>query len=198
MSSSSQRQTGDYRSLYPMTLSNYTKTPSSTSSTPVRSPTGSQFHSPDVKTARLPFSNEELAAMWQALPSPPRSADAGSGEAAGGKTKKRQEQNRNAQRLYRQRKAQYVQSLLSQIDEMNRTHSTLQSSYKALCHKTAGLQGQIEVLKEKLEFWSRVEVVLLKTPEDDQAILGSGTTTNSVLTGADYSLYPDLSYHIGS
>jgi hypothetical protein len=129
---------------------------------------------------------------------------------------KRQEQNRNAQRLYRQRKQQYVQGLLSHIDEINKRHMSLQSSYKALRHETAGLQGQVEVLKEQLEFWSRVEVVLLRTPEGDQPIVASDPSRAAAGAGASvslgsgmgvgggmgflgdsgtYPLYPDLSYH---
>jgi hypothetical protein len=129
---------------------------------------------------------------------------------------KRQEQNRNAQRLYRQRKQQYVQGLLSYIDEISKRHMSLQSSYKALRHETAGLQGQVEVLKEQLEFWSRVEVVLLRTPEGDQPIVagdpsraaagvGASVTLGSGLgvgggmgflgNSGTYPLYPDLSYH---
>jgi hypothetical protein len=131
---------------------------------------------------------------------------------------KRQEQNRNAQRLYRQRKQQYVQGLLSHIDEINKRHMSLQSSYKALRHETAGLQGQVDVLKEQLEFWSRVEVVLLRTSEGDQPIiagdpsgaaagagagacvsLGSGLGVGGEMgflgDSGTYPLYPDISYH---
>ncbi|KAL2843919.1 hypothetical protein BJY01DRAFT_248382 [Aspergillus pseudoustus] len=146
------------------------------------------------------MSSDEITSMWRAPPSPRHSIQASSGKAASGKTKKRQEQNRNAQRLYRQRKAQYVQGLLSHIDQINRTHTSLQNSCKALCQEIAGLQGQVEALKEQLEFWSRVEIVLLKTPQDDQAIASKRTGMGSGATGfaENYPPYPNFDYYIGS
>ncbi|KAL3493501.1 hypothetical protein BJX62DRAFT_235329 [Aspergillus germanicus] len=224
-SSSLSRQTGVQPTSYSVTLSRYPENPQSFTSTPVvSSPSGDEFHSPGFKpSAMLLFSMEDFPSMSPIPPNPnpprSRSVEAGSGEggsteSGGGKSKKRQEQNRNAQRLYRQRKQQYVQGLLSHIDEINKRHMSLQSSYKALHHKTAGLQGQVEVLKEQLEFWSRVEVVLLRTPEGDQPIAGgaSGATTGagaSVNLGSGmgvggemgflgdsmYPLYPNLSCH---
>jgi hypothetical protein len=99
-----------------------------------------------------------------------------------------------------------VQGLLRHIDEINKRHTSLQSSYKALCHETAGLQGQVKALKEQLEFWSRVEVVLLSTPEGDQPIAGTGGDASvnpgvgsgggeMGFLGESYPLYPDLSYY---
>ncbi|KAL3440951.1 hypothetical protein BJX65DRAFT_289538 [Aspergillus insuetus] len=208
-----------------MTLSRYPENPHCFTSTPVvRSPSGDEFHSPEFKPgAMLPVSMDDFPSMCPVSPnsSPPRSrsvevgsVEGGSSESGGGKSKKRQEQNRNAQRLYRRRKQQYVQGLLSHIEEIDKRHMSLQSSYKALYHETAGLQGQVEVLKEQLEFWSRVEVVLLRTPEGDQPIaggasraaadagasvtLGSGIGVGGemrFLGDSTYPLYPDLSYH---
>ncbi|CEN62959.1 hypothetical protein ASPCAL09587 [Aspergillus calidoustus] len=207
-SSSQSRKTGVYPMSYPMTLSRYPENPQSFNPTPVRSASGDEFHSPKSQPgAVMSFAIDEPASMGQAppSPSPPRSVETGAVQAMGGRGKKRQEQNRNAQRLYRQRKAQYVQGLLRHVDEINKRHTSLQSSYKALCHETAGLQGQVEALKEQLEFWSRVEVVLLSTPEGDHPIAGTGGDARvnpdvggggeMGFLGESYPLYPDLSYH---
>ncbi|KAL2820636.1 hypothetical protein BJX63DRAFT_379799 [Aspergillus granulosus] len=198
MATSSNPSQAIYALHQAVALSKFPGSPQSFASIQVGPRTGNEFHSPEFNpVGGIPLVKDDLASMWQVplsmSPSLARSANTGPVDTASGKNKKRQEQNRNAQRLYRQRKAQYVQSLLSHINEIHTRHTTLQNSYNALYHETESLQGQVQTLKEQLEFWSRVEVVLLKTPQGDRTIAESGTALPE-----DYSLYPDLSYHIGS
>ncbi|KAL3462119.1 hypothetical protein BJX64DRAFT_148502 [Aspergillus heterothallicus] len=82
------------------------------------------------------------------------------------KSKRRREQNRNAQRAYRERKEKYIKNLLKHIEEMNKNHVRLSDSYESLRQETLRLQGQVQDLKGQLEFWSKAQVVVVKFPEE--------------------------------
>ncbi|KAL3470099.1 hypothetical protein BJX99DRAFT_240082 [Aspergillus californicus] len=109
------------------------------------------------------------------IPSPPTSNHG----SAQDKSKRRREQNRNAQRAYRERKEKYIKNLLKHIDDMNRSHVKLGNSYDALRQEALRLQDQVQDLKRQLEFWSKAQVVVVKFPED--AVLGAGVNAPSNL-----------------
>ncbi|KAL2824257.1 hypothetical protein BDW59DRAFT_162593 [Aspergillus cavernicola] len=112
-------------------------------------------------------------------PSPPTSTDG----SAQDKSKRRREQNRNAQRAYRERKEKYIKNLLKHINEMNRNHIRLGDSYESLRRETLRLQDQVQDLKGQLEFWNKAQVVLVKFPED--AVTGTALNASSgLLTGS--------------
>ncbi|EAW11914.1 bZIP transcription factor [Aspergillus clavatus NRRL 1] len=77
---------------------------------------------------------------------------------------KRREQNRNAQRAYRERKGKYIRDLLQLVDEMNESHSNLWNAYKTLQQEAVRLQGQVQDLKGQLELWNKAQVVMVKFP----------------------------------
>ncbi|KAJ0418821.1 hypothetical protein BJY00DRAFT_314499 [Aspergillus carlsbadensis] len=84
----------------------------------------------------------------------------------GDKSKRRREQNRNAQRAYRERKEKYIKNLLKHIEEMNKSHVRLSDSYESLRQEALRLQDQVQDLKGQLDFWSKAQVVVVKFPED--------------------------------
>ncbi|KAL2793515.1 hypothetical protein BJX66DRAFT_225125 [Aspergillus keveii] len=95
------------------------------------------------------------------------------------KSKRRREQNRNAQRAYRERKEKYIKNLLKHIEEMNKKHVRLSDSYESLRQEALRLQDQVQDLKGQLEFWSKAQVVVVKFPEEALA----GAPVNGMLTG---------------
>jgi hypothetical protein len=95
---------------------------------------------------------------------------------------RRREQNRNAQRAYRERKEKYIKSLLKHIDDMNQNQVRLSESYETMRQEALRLQGQVEDLKSQLEIWSKAQVVLVKFPEDTVAE-ATGNTHAALLPG---------------
>ncbi|KAL3492295.1 hypothetical protein BJX62DRAFT_203164 [Aspergillus germanicus] len=93
------------------------------------------------------------------------------------KSKRRREQNRNAQRAYRERKEKYIKNLLKHIEEMNKNHVRLSDSYESLRQEALRLQDQVQDLKGQLEFWSKAQVVVVKFPEEALA----GAPVNSLM-----------------
>ncbi|EED14008.1 conserved hypothetical protein [Talaromyces stipitatus ATCC 10500] len=75
---------------------------------------------------------------------------------------RRKEQNRLAQRAFRERKENYIQSLLHQIDEMNQQHMRLIESYQAAKNNALCLQIQVEELQRRLEAWNNTKLLVLK------------------------------------
>ncbi|KAL3441776.1 hypothetical protein BJX65DRAFT_243692 [Aspergillus insuetus] len=95
------------------------------------------------------------------------------------KSKRRREQNRNAQRAYRERKEKYIKNLLKHIEEMNKNHVRLSDSYETLRQEALRLQDQVQDLKGQLEFWSKAQVVVVKFPEEALA----GAPVNTLMAG---------------
>ncbi|KAL4874316.1 hypothetical protein BJY04DRAFT_225137 [Aspergillus karnatakaensis] len=102
------------------------------------------------------------------------------------KSKRRREQNRNAQRAYRERKEKYIKNLLKHIDEMNRNQARLSESYETMRQEALRLQDQVEDLKAQLNIFSKAQVVLVKFPED--AIAHSNGNGAALLNGAQVQL----------
>jgi predicted nuclease with TOPRIM domain len=75
---------------------------------------------------------------------------------------KRKEQNRLAQRAFRERKESYIQSLLKQIDEINAQYMRLIESYQAAKNNILCLQMQMEDLQKKLDVWNNTKLLVLK------------------------------------
>ncbi|KAL2844422.1 hypothetical protein BJX68DRAFT_242982 [Aspergillus pseudodeflectus] len=96
------------------------------------------------------------------------------------KSKRRREQNRNAQRAYRERKEKYIKNLLKHIEEMNKNHVRLSDSYESLRQEALRLQEQVQDLKGQLEFWSKAQVVVVKFPEE---ALAGGAPVNGLMAG---------------
>ncbi|KUL83937.1 hypothetical protein ZTR_06848 [Talaromyces verruculosus] len=75
---------------------------------------------------------------------------------------KRKEQNRLAQRAFRERKESYIQSLLKQIDEINAQYMRLVESYHTAKNNVLCLQVQMEDLQKKLDVWNNTKLLVLK------------------------------------
>ncbi|KAL2840276.1 hypothetical protein BJY01DRAFT_218560 [Aspergillus pseudoustus] len=111
------------------------------------------------------------------------------------KSKRRREQNRNAQRAYRERKEKYIKSLLKHIEEMNRNHVRLSDSYESLRQEALRLQDQVRDLKGQLEFWSKAQVVVVKFPEE--ALAGAPVNTG-LLAGPQDDMSQSIDPLLGS
>ncbi|KAL4864083.1 hypothetical protein BDV12DRAFT_201451 [Aspergillus spectabilis] len=122
-----------------------------------------QYPFPDM----LDFPDLRASLGERPFSQPPQSPTTTSSDGPiGDKSKRRREQNRNAQRAYRERKEKYIKSLLKHIDDMNRNQARLSESYETMRQEALRLQGQVEDLKSQLEIWSKAQVVLVKFPED--------------------------------
>ncbi|KAH8692707.1 hypothetical protein BGW36DRAFT_399520 [Talaromyces proteolyticus] len=75
---------------------------------------------------------------------------------------KRKVQNRLAQRAYRERKENYIQNLLKQIDEINQQHMRLIENYRAAKENIICLQIQVEDLQRKFDVWNNTKLLVLK------------------------------------
>ncbi|KAL4861199.1 hypothetical protein BDV12DRAFT_204246 [Aspergillus spectabilis] len=105
------------------------------------------------------------------------------------KCKKRREQNRNAQRAFRERKEKYVKDLLKHMDEMNKNHAQLLKSYESIQQEALQLRDQVQSLKRQLEFWNKAQIVVVKFPE--HAVAGAAVDAlQGLLAGPQHTQRP--------
>ncbi|KAL5337493.1 hypothetical protein BJX70DRAFT_369510 [Aspergillus crustosus] len=115
------------------------------------------------------------------------------------KSKRRREQNRNAQRAYRERKEKYIKNLLKHIEEMNRNQSRAAESYETLRQEALRLQDQVEDLKSQVEFWtSKTQVVMLRFPEEGIQDSTRGTGASMSVMARSQGIAQSLDPLLGS
>lgn len=66
---------------------------------------------------------------------------------------RRREQNRIAQRTFRERKDRYIQNLESHIKDLNAKHQSLEANYKKSTDHVSALYTQLLDLQSELEAW---------------------------------------------
>ncbi|QKX61794.1 uncharacterized protein TRUGW13939_08950 [Talaromyces rugulosus] len=69
------------------------------------------------------------------------------------KSLRRREQNRIAQRTFRERKDRYIQNLESHIKDLNAKHQSLEANYKKSTDHVSALYTQLVELQSELEAW---------------------------------------------
>ncbi|CRG89231.1 hypothetical protein PISL3812_06267 [Talaromyces islandicus] len=69
------------------------------------------------------------------------------------KSLRRREQNRIAQRTFRERKDRYIQNLESHIKDLNAKHQSLEANYKKSTDHVSALYTQLLELQSELEAW---------------------------------------------
>jgi hypothetical protein len=68
-------------------------------------------------------------------------------------SQRRREQNRIAQRTFRERKDRYIQNLESHIKDLNAKHQSLEANYKKSTDHVSALYTQLVDLQSELEAW---------------------------------------------
>ncbi|KAL2864387.1 bZIP transcription factor [Aspergillus lucknowensis] len=126
-------------------------------------------HSSSDERYHLPEDVLDFPDLRLSLAENPSSPQSSASDYNTDKSKRRREQNRNAQRAYRERKEKYIKNLLKLIDEMNRNHVRLSESYEAVRLEALRLQDQVLDLRAQLEFWRKAQVLVVKYPEDAAA-----------------------------
>ncbi|KAH8699109.1 hypothetical protein BGW36DRAFT_155137 [Talaromyces proteolyticus] len=124
----------------------YMPTPSSSRTTP----------SPQMSLSR-PLHTSSSSAKKEKLGSKKgrsaKTATVSEDETPENKSLRRREQNRIAQRTFRERKDRYIQTLETHIKELNARQHSLEANYKKSTDQVSVLYTQLAELKAELDYW---------------------------------------------